>query len=74
MGNAEAFMDLIKDKALQFSWDAIINIPTTESGKPHNHPRQILSLEIYQADLHEFINLLEGYQSLSDDQVTAFSR
>lgn len=72
VGTAQTFLDMIKDKALQFSWDPIINIPTSGSGKPSYHLHCISTLEIFKADLQWPINLLEGYQSLSDDQVIAF--
>ena len=67
-------MDLIKDKALQFSWDPILNIPTSGSGRPSRHPCQILSHKLFNANLQGQENLLEKYQSISDEQVIAFSR
>lgn len=63
--SAEKFMDMINDKAVQFSWDPIINIPTSGSGLPSCHLCLISNLEIFKADLSRLINILEGYQSIS---------
>ena len=65
-------MDLIKDKAFQFSWDPILNIPTSGSGRPSQLLRRILSHELFKANLQGQENLLEKYQSISDEQVIAF--
>ena len=71
--NADATMDLFKDRRTQFGFEVIMNVPTSGSGAYGANPHSIAGTDFWNTDLTDHKSLLVDLHTLTIDQVKAFS-
>ena len=74
VANSRAIIDLFLDKVITYHWQRYMRIPTKGTGAPGSSPGTTPGgCLVFNANLSDFKNLIEDFNHLSLDQVTAFA-
>ena len=71
--NSEAIADLFKDRAGQFGFNPIINVPSLGTGAVEANPRIVAGIDYFNMDLDNTINILKELHKLTLKTVREYS-
>ena len=71
--NSKAIADLFKDRAGQFGFDPIINVPSSETGAVEVNPLIVAGIDYCNMDLDDTINILKEPHKLTLKTVREYS-
>ena len=71
--NFESTVDLFKDRAGQFGFDPIINVPSSGTGAVEANPHIVADVDYYNMDLDNTINILKEPHKLHLKTVREYS-
>ena len=71
--NSEAIADLSKDRAGQFGFDPIINVPSLGTGAVQVKPRIVAGVDYCNMDIDDTINILKDPHKLTLKTVIEYS-
>ena len=73
MANAGWILDLLKDRSTQYGLDHITKVPTSGTGDNEVHPRTIVGVDYWSADIGICKDILVDIHWLPITQVQAYS-